>query len=83
MTDAEARVLRELAARGASLPEQGEEVEGIIVDLAWADPKIAFVADDLDADSRTELDQAGWRVIDGSEEDPIAALLLALKGERP
>ena len=83
LTDAEGRVLRDLATRGVSLPAQGEEIEGIIVDLAWLDDEIAFVADELDAGSRAELEQAGWRVIDGSEDDPAAALLLALKGERP
>ena len=59
----------------APVPVVGDEVEGIVVDLAWPAYRIAvFVTPD--PDTRRELEAAGWRVL-GPDLEPLLAALAA------
>jgi hypothetical protein len=56
------------------VPVVGFEAEdGIPIDFAWPDVKIA-VCLDLDADERRDLESAGWRVFPGDPDAVFAAL---------
>ncbi len=57
----------------------GDEVEGIVVDLAWPDRRIAVFLTP-DPDTRRELEAAGWRVLGPDLEPLLAALAAATPG---
>ena len=75
---AEADLLRRLAATGVvPVPVVGyESAEGIVIDAAWPDRRIAVYLDP-DPDDRRDLEAAGWRVLDADVDTLLAALGVA------
>ena len=61
-------------ARSIAVPVVGYEAEnGIPIDFAWPDARIA-VCLDLDPDDRRVLEMAGWRVFPDDPDAVVAAL---------
>jgi ATP-dependent helicase YprA (DUF1998 family) len=75
--DAERGLLSDLATAGVPLPEQGYESEdGIPLDIAWPDQRIAVVFSD---DQTESLTRQGWRVF-SHDTDDLAARVKSLLG---
>ena len=63
LSEEERRLLAELATTGTALPEVGEEYDdGVIVDIAWPEHKLAVLMED-GGGARKNLEDAGWRVL--------------------
>jgi ATP-dependent helicase YprA (DUF1998 family) len=55
-------------------PVVGHEEDGIPIDFAWTDKRIAVFLDDPDPKERGDLESAGWRVFTGDPDVVFAAL---------
>lgn len=81
-TPFEAAFLRSLARAGvAPVPEIGHESpEGIMIDAAWPDLKVAaYVV--VHAEDKDDLERAGWRVVE-AEVGAVTAALASAGGAR-
>ena len=67
------RASRESAMGWLAAPVVGLEEDGLPIDFAWPDERIA-VCLDLDADTRRDLESARWRVFTGDPDVVFAAL---------
>lgn len=75
LDEQEVSVLKAAARRHWPVPEQGEERGGIVVDLAWPDEKVAWIADDASVDDARRLsDYAGWTVVGPGPEAIVTVL---------
>lgn len=75
-TTAERAVLRGLARQAVPVPAVGlEGPDGIVLDLAWEDARVAVVLDPLDETDLADLQAAGWRVLDPHD---LAAVVAAV-----
>lgn len=73
---AERTIVVALADRdGLPVPSIGEEgPDGIPIDMGWPDRRLAVELSGMTAEDRTDLESAGWRVVE-PEPDKIAAVL--------
>ncbi|USQ79188.1 DEAD/DEAH box helicase [Ornithinimicrobium faecis] len=73
LTEAEKALLAQLASQGVPVPEVGVEVDGLPIDIAWPEHKVAVLLE-ADEDFADELRDGGWMVVD-PDADLIAAAL--------
>jgi len=75
-------LLEDLAAQGVSEPTAGEEIgsEGIMVDLAWPESRIAVIFAP-EPDDEDLLAEDGWTLVPPTAHDITAALANTTKGE--
>ena len=62
------------AAAPVARPVVGLEEDGIPIDFAWTDKRIAVFLDDPDPEERRDLEKLGWRVFTGDPDVVFAAL---------
>jgi hypothetical protein len=63
------------AAASVARPVVGHETEdGLPIDFAWPDERIAVFLDDPDPEERRDLESARWRVFTGDPDTVYAAL---------
>lgn len=74
----ERSVLTALLEAGAPAPVIGEEFDGVILDIAWEDHKVACVTRHTSSEGRDELVQDGWTLFELEADDLAGALTEAI-----
>ena len=75
MDAAEAEALEAAARYQWPVPEQGADYGGIVVDLAWPDARIAWIADAASVrTAQTLTDLEGWTVVGPEPQDLVSIL---------